>query len=123
MGAVIYFLYLIVIVGLFVTFFRFFKFFASFLSLISTTMETGREMPRKNALTGGLGPMWRVLRHKGNAHAGKVLVRNMALFFGSFAVTLGAALLMIDLNAVYCVLDMTHTSLEGTVIAICNSSE
>lgn len=67
--------------------------------------------------------MWRVLRHKGNALARNALLRNAVFFFGSFVVTMGAALILFDLNADHCVFNMTQTSADGSVAVICNPSE
>lgn len=123
MTAIIYIILLVVVIGLFLTILHFFKFFASLTSLVITTNETARETPWEYILTGGFLSMWRVLRHDGNMHARNVLFRNAKLFFGSFALTVGAALLFIDMNTKHCVLAMTQTSSDGNVTEICDARD
>jgi len=76
--------------------FWFFKFLASFLNLIHIAMRAGHDRPRENLLTGGFGPMWRVLRHKGNSHATAALFKNLVWFLVTFGSLFGAVLLMTD---------------------------
>ncbi|MBM1558653.1 hypothetical protein JQV19_18660 [Sulfitobacter mediterraneus] len=121
MTTLIYFLALFTIVGLFVTIYRFFKFLASFLSLISKTNEVAREAPCGDIFTGGFLSMWRVLRHQDNAHARKTLLKNGGLLICSFALTMGAAWMLVALNSKHCALGMTKMSSAWAEIVICGS--
>lgn len=123
MDVVVYLLLVIVVVGLFVTLFFFLKFMASFSSLIFVARDTGRDRPLENVLTSGFGPMWRVLRFKRNAHAGRTLIKHLAIVCGAFAATMGAAMLMTNLNTKHCVFSMTQTSSDGTEKVVCPFAE
>jgi hypothetical protein len=121
--AIIYSLMLLVVVCGFLTIYLFLKFLASFLSLTSTSFDAGRDTPWASRLSGGFIPMWRVLRHKGNAHARKVLLKNAVFVTASFALTMGAALFMTDLNEKHCVISMTRKSADGITVTMCPPPE
>ncbi|WP_432449495.1 hypothetical protein [Aliiroseovarius marinus] len=120
MATFIYVLLMVVIFGLLVTVFWFFKFFASFSSLIFTSHATARGT--WDVATGGFISLFRVLRHTGNRDATNALLRNAMFLIGSFAVTMGAALLLVELNSTHCVLNMIQTASDGTVTVICGDS-
>ncbi|SLN43827.1 hypothetical protein RUM8411_02002 [Ruegeria meonggei] len=122
MSTIIYALLVVVLVGMFVTFYCFIKFLASFTSLISATNQSVTEQPWDQVLTGGFLSMFRVLRHQGNNHARNTLLKNTVFFFGSFALTMGAALLLIQLNSEHCAIPMTTKSSNGDVTTICDPS-
>ena len=103
MATFIYVLLLVVIFSLLVTTFGFFKFFASFSSLILTSRATSRGA--LDGATGGFISFFRVLSHTGNRDARKALIRNAVFLISSFAVTMGAALLLVELNSKHCVLN------------------
>ena len=113
-------LLIMVIFGLLTTIFWFFKFFASVSSLISTSNTTARGT--LDVITGGFISFFRVLSHTGNRDARNALIRNAVFFIGSFAVTMGAALLLVELNSKHCVLNMDQTASEETVTSVCNES-
>mmetsp|Transcript_28506 Transcript_28506/g.53522 ORF Transcript_28506/g.53522 Transcript_28506/m.53522 type:complete len:113 (+) Transcript_28506:4584-4922(+) len=111
---------MVVIFGLLVAIFWFFKFFATFSSLIFTSHATARGT--WDVATGGFISFFRVLSHTGNRDARKALLRNAMFLVGSFALTMGAALLLVELNSTHCVLNMVRTASDGTVTAVCNVS-
>lgn len=120
MATFIYVLLMAVIFGLLVTIYWFFKFFASFLSLIFTSHAAARGT--WDVATGGFISFFRVLSHTGNRDARKALLRSAMFLIGSFAVTMGAALLLVELNSTHCVLNMVRTASDGTVAYVCNAS-
>jgi hypothetical protein len=123
MDVLIYVVLTIVIVGMFLTMFFLLRFFASFSSLVFSANDLGRGRPLENAMTGGLGPMWRVWQDKGNTHPRQAFLKHLALFLGSFVATMGAALLVIHLNSKHCVFSMTSVSRDGTVTVVCPSGK
>lgn len=120
MAVIIYALLLTVIFSLCVVIFYFLRFMASVLSLIGTINETARDNPWDHA-TGGFFSMWRVLRHENNAIARNRLLKNMAVFFGTFAFMMAAGLLLITLNTEHCILSMIETSSDETQTVICEA--
>jgi len=119
MTGLIYVFVMIAIVGMFLSMFFFLRFLASFSSLIFSANDLGRGRPLENALTGGFGPMWRVWQDKGNAHPRQTFLKHLALFFGSFVVTMGAVFLVVHLNTTHCAFGMTKGSPDGTVKVVC----
>lgn len=116
----IYILLMAAIFGFLITIFWFFKFFASFSSLIFTSRATARGT--WDVATGGIISFFRVLMHSGNRNARQALLRNAMFLITSFAVTMGAALLLVELNSKHCVLNMVRTASDGTVTSVCNAS-
>ena len=122
-SAIIYILLIVVLVGMFATFYCFIKFLASFASLVSATNQAAAERPADLVLTGGFLSLLRVLLYRGNNSARNTLLKNTAFFFGSFALTMGAAFLMVQLNDEHCVIPMTTTSANGEVTTVCDPSK
>ena len=120
MTTFIYILLIVVVFGLPVTMYCFLKFLASFSSLIFTSNAAARGT--LDVLTGGFISLFRVLTHTGNRDASNALIRNAVFLIGSFAVTMGAAFLLVELNSKHCVLNMAQTASEGTVTSVCNAS-
>lgn len=120
MPFIIYVLLVLVVFGFLVTTFWFLKLFASLSSLISTTHTTARGS--WDAATGGSTSLFRVLSHTGNRNANKALIRSAIFLTGSFAATMCAALLLVELNSRHCVLKMEQRASNGTVTSVCNSS-
>ena len=95
------FLVILILIGFVTTLIRFFLFLAAFSSLIFASNSASHDRPAESILTGGFGFVWRVLRCKGNANASRVFFRNAVLFFGHFAMTMGATYLLFELNTTH----------------------
>lgn len=120
MAVLLYFLLLVAVVGLLLTLLFLFKFLASISSLIGTTNAAARESKSVlDHLTGNFFSMGRVLGHKGNRHARALLFRHAAIFCASFIVTIGSALLLIEMTSELCVFNKTATTLDTDFAEMC----
>ncbi len=120
MATFIYVLLMVVVFSFLVAVFWFVKLFASLSNLIFTSQATARSA--WDDATGGFFSFFRVLSHTGNRDAGKALCRNAVFFLGSFATTMCAAWLLVELNLTHCVLNMVRTASDGTIIPVCTAS-
>ncbi|WP_157598776.1 hypothetical protein [Tateyamaria omphalii] len=121
MATFIYVHLILVIFGLVVTIFWFLRLLASFSSLIFAAYATARGT--WDVATGSTISFWRVLCHPRNRNSRNALLRNAMFLIGSFATTMGAVLLLVELNSKHCVLDFVQTASDGTVTSVCKTSE
>lgn len=121
MSFVIYSLLAIIAVSFVICFVTFSAFMIYFLNLIFVSQAAGKETPVNSLLTGGFGPMWRVLSYERNAAAGRSLVKRLITLVGSFAVLFGSAFLFIHLNERHCIISMSHYAPDGTTTQVCPS--
>lgn len=113
MAVYIYALLLVTLFGLAATFFWFIKFSASFLSLITASHADPRDS--LDVATGGLASVIRALRHAGNGKASRALLRNAMFFIVSFAITMAATLLLVELKTRHHAPEMVWVVTSGTL--------
>lgn len=119
MSFVIYSLLAIMAVSFVTCFIAFSVFMIYFLNLIFVSQAAGKDTPVNSLMTGGFGPMWRVLRYERNSAARRSLVKRLIALVGSFAVLFGSAFLFIHLNERHCVVPMSHYAPDGTKTQVC----
>lgn len=121
MSIVIYTLLAIMAASFVTCFVTFSAFMIYILNLNFVSQAAGKDTPVNSLLTGGFGPMWRVLRYERNSAARRSLVKRLIALGGSFAVLFGSAFLFIHLNEQHCVIPMSQYAPDGTKTQVCPS--